>query len=340
MCVRTETPQELRDIFKSARQYRAEVSGDFALRKQRLLSLIGGQISDETTALDEQHQLKRAQNDAKKSPLLDKDYVQFVGELEAVNDPMSSDFRRIESLIGHLDRTNDELLKTKQIAPFNSNLPVLKISQCSPETPSRLKPMASIASSGKTVVATPKKTRATKTTNRSKSSKKANKRTRAGKIPSKLSYETKPSPVQPDTYADCAIAPQLEQEINQLLESSDDSVDANSGQTPANCEVHIFENNVQTYRQQVLENERRLEIAFRQQRERTASIWQHQLQGVIAAKRQLFAGAGAVESVPPSSVDDELELQALQQYSNSSESLDTQFSRLEREAQSQYSNVS
>lgn len=63
---------------------------------------------------------------------LDKDYVTFIeGPLTEQCPTLCADFRSVESIIGFLDRISDERLKAKQIAPFNSNLPVLKISTCS-----------------------------------------------------------------------------------------------------------------------------------------------------------------------------------------------------------------
>lgn len=358
----TETPQELQDIFSSARKYRAEVAGDFASRKQRLLRLIGDQMRTETTALAEQqaeelHQLKWAGHAAPTptqanttNPLLDKEYVLFASELAAVESSISADFRHVETLIGHLFRTSDERLKTKQIAPFNSNLPVLNISECSVQTPVRPKPTKIAASTAK-VVATPKKAQSTTALKRSANAKNSNKRNRATHSSNSFASASEALPVKTDAEDDrstCDLVQRIIRDLNEILESSDDCVDENAFRTVDTIksmpcsQQQIVDNNVQMFRQQVVENERRLRDLSRQQRDRTAESWQKQLEGITAVNSQLFKCGGQVDHANNTLVKvpsmDELELQAVQQYCISDESLETQFSRLECEAQNQYLN--
>lgn len=151
----------MRTIFSSARKYRAEVAGDFATRKQRLQRLIEDVIQREASAVAVQQAAEPAKmappnggcgagcaaGSANVAHRLDKDYVRFVDELTEATaaagggapppidgcggSDCSADFRCVEALIEHLARASDEGMKTKRIAPFNSNLPVLNISECS-----------------------------------------------------------------------------------------------------------------------------------------------------------------------------------------------------------------
>lgn len=138
---------------------------DFGSRQQRLSRTIGDMVQSSTDVLQEDRRLQEAStaaataaasaaallvaetvDPAKAQPSndlllrtsrpasvnpLDKDYVRFVDELLYAQCPAkSADFKNVESVIVFLERTSDESLKTKQIAPFNSNLPVLNISEC------------------------------------------------------------------------------------------------------------------------------------------------------------------------------------------------------------------
>lgn len=70
-----------------------------------------------------------------KTPV-DSDHQIFCDRLLVENyESMASDFKSIKRMIDNMDRAQVEYLKTKSIAPFNSNLPVLNISKATPSPP-------------------------------------------------------------------------------------------------------------------------------------------------------------------------------------------------------------
>lgn len=68
----------------------------------------------------------------------DESYLNFVdNSLEGRYTSKFTDFKHIESIIAELDQESQvQILKVERIAPFNSNLPVLNISQLKPPVPS------------------------------------------------------------------------------------------------------------------------------------------------------------------------------------------------------------
>lgn len=160
-----ESNEELKDIFVSAKKYRAVIFQDFtskkAILKQNLEEFIQKEFlatqSDNSSKIaadavakvntTERNGTQICTNIESKTPIrnrsgqhypFEESYLSFVDNV--LDDCKVADFKQIESIILELDQES-KILKVESIAPFNSNLPVLNISQLKPSSVPLVSPL-------------------------------------------------------------------------------------------------------------------------------------------------------------------------------------------------------